>query len=138
MDVVKLHAEGRKFKIKDGREVRILCTNRDSEDYPIVAITGTKDSAPLLYTKEGQYFKNAVEEHAFDLILVPSTTEEIDELISKCFDIEKYLPSFIGVTELNDKQNLRKSLYTVRCDLANILYNLKLRNKNDQKYFRDK
>ena len=44
---------------RNGRNVRIICTNRLDENYPIIALLSNKDSEDLFsYTKDGKLYKN--------------------------------------------------------------------------------
>lgn len=48
--------------------------------------------------------------------------QQIEELSSACFAIEKQLPifHFTTVDTLSDEQYLRKELYRIRCDIATL------------------
>lgn len=49
----------RKIMTRNGRNVRIICTNRLDENYPIIALLSNKDSEDLFsYTKDGKLYKN--------------------------------------------------------------------------------
>ena len=63
-----------KVVTRDGREVRIICTDMKSE-YPLIAlITDKKDNSesPFVYTKNGRYF---FEETNNDLFFAPVKKE---------------------------------------------------------------
>ena len=47
----------KKVVTRDGREVRIICTDMKSE-YPLIALVTEKDNteSPFVYTKNGRYF----------------------------------------------------------------------------------
>ena len=63
-----------KVVTRDGRDVRIICTNMKSE-YPLIAlITDKKDNSesPFVYTKNGRYF---FEETNNDLFFAPIKRE---------------------------------------------------------------
>ena len=64
----------RKVVTRDGREVRIICTDMKSE-YPLIAlVTDKKDNteSPFVYTKNGRYF---FEETNNDLFFAPIKRE---------------------------------------------------------------
>lgn len=64
----------KKVVTRDGREVRIICTDMKSE-YPLIAlITDKKDNteSPFVYTKNGRYF---FEETNNDLFFAPIKRE---------------------------------------------------------------
>ena len=63
-----------KVVTRDGREVRIICTDMKSE-YPLIAlVTDKKDNteSPFVYTKNGRYF---FEETNNDLFFAPIKRE---------------------------------------------------------------
>lgn len=54
-----LERPDRKVMTRNGRNVRIICTNRLDENYPIIALLSNKDSEDLFsYTKDGKLYKN--------------------------------------------------------------------------------
>ena len=51
----------RKVVTRDGRSVRIICVNRFSDDYPIVALIRNKDKEVIeCYTKDGRFLENKI------------------------------------------------------------------------------
>lgn len=62
-----------KVVTRDGRAVRIICTDMKSE-YPLIALVTEKDNteSPFVYTKNGRYF---FEETNNDLFFVPIKRE---------------------------------------------------------------
>ena len=62
-----------KVVTRDGREVRIICTDMKSE-YPLIALVTEKDNteSPFVYTKNGRYF---FEETNNDLFFAPIKRE---------------------------------------------------------------
>lgn len=63
----------RRVVTRDGREVRIICTDMKSE-YPLIALVTEKDNteSPFVYTKNGRYF---FEETKNDLFFAPIKRE---------------------------------------------------------------
>jgi len=55
-------------KTRDGKEVRILCTDRRDKNYPVVALIGDTDETAY-YTKGGKYFHDKAPS-TFDLVNV--------------------------------------------------------------------
>lgn len=54
---VYLANPSRRVVTRDGRSVRIICTDRRDADYPIVALTeSTSGEVVNFYTKDGKYF----------------------------------------------------------------------------------
>lgn len=65
----------RKVVTRDGRNVRIKCTDRKS-DYPIVGLVTTRDYATedvIAYTRDGEYLKGI--SSAYDLFFTPEKHE---------------------------------------------------------------
>lgn len=64
----------RKIVTRDGRSLRIICTNRMDDDYPVIALTreGDKEVAEC-YTKDGEYYKNKT--NNYDLFFAPKKKE---------------------------------------------------------------
>ena len=60
----------RKIITREGKSVRIICVNRFSDDYPIVALIRNKDKEVIeCYTKDGKFLENNI--HNLDLFFVP-------------------------------------------------------------------
>ena len=56
-----LENPNRKVVTRDGRSVRIICTNRLDENYPVIALTRKKDKEVIdCYTKDGKFLKNKI------------------------------------------------------------------------------
>lgn len=55
---------------RDGNRVRIVCTDRNHKDYPVVGLISDKDSEDLIsYTKDGEVYTNL--EDDYDLFFAP-------------------------------------------------------------------
>lgn len=75
---LKEHLENpeRKIITRDGRDVRIICTNRKNEDYPIVALLSAKTGnyeETYHYAIDGKGVKG--ETHSLDLFFAPEKKE---------------------------------------------------------------
>ena len=56
-----LENPNRKVITRDGKSVRIICVNRFSDDYPIVALILNKDKEVIeCYTKDGKFLENKI------------------------------------------------------------------------------
>ena len=54
----------KKIVTRDGKDVRVICVNRISEDYPVVALIRNKDKKAIeCYTKDGKFIKNKIYNH---------------------------------------------------------------------------
>ena len=61
---------------RDGRKVRIICTDRKDADYPIIALVSRESiekESTLYYTKEGRFYVNGLSES--DLFFVTERRE---------------------------------------------------------------
>lgn len=94
----------RKVMTKNGRNVRIICTNRLDEDYPVIALVSNEDSEDLFsYTRAGKLYKNQSDDR--DLFFAGIKKEgwiNLYEFISvitpgtKVYDTEEKAKSEIG------------------------------------------
>ena len=94
----------RKVMTRNGRSVRIICTNRLDEDYPIIALVSSEDLEDLLsYTKGGKLYKNQNDDR--DLFFVGVKKEgwinlyKFNSVIApgtKVYDTEENAKSEIG------------------------------------------
>lgn len=57
----------KQYRTRDGREVRVLCVDRNHQDYPVVALIGDDDDVES-FTAEGSYRAHSVSDFGFDLI----------------------------------------------------------------------
>ena len=85
----------KKVITRDGRNVRIICTNMKSE-YPLIALVSDKKDnteSPFVYTKNGRYF---FEETNNDLFFAPDKKEgwvNIYKRMTKCSYVEESIYS---------------------------------------------
>lgn len=66
----------KKVVTRDGRSVRIICTDRKNSRYPIVALVEnklTEGENSVYYTKEGKFFNNVLAD--IDLVFAPKKKE---------------------------------------------------------------
>lgn len=61
-----------KYQTRDGRAVRVLCVDRECEDYPVIALISNQKIEK--YTKTGLFIKNSEFQYDQDLI-------EVDEQV---------------------------------------------------------
>lgn len=83
---------------RDGKDVRILCYDRNKDFYPIVALMGSDESL-MTYTSNGKYNK-AVESSNTDLMMKVETKEpfiyvEIKGEILSFNDVKVTIPSIL-------------------------------------------
>lgn len=65
-----LKNSNRKIITRDGKSVRIICVDRFSDDYPIVALIRNKDKEVIeCYTKDGKFLENNI--YNCDLFFAP-------------------------------------------------------------------
>ena len=69
-----LENPNRKVVTREGKSVRIICVNRLSDDYPIVALILNKDKEVIeCYTKDGKFLENKI--YNYDLFFAPIKKE---------------------------------------------------------------
>lgn len=101
----------RKVITRDGRSVRIICTDRMDNDYPIIALTYKEsDERVECYTKNGEYFKDEI--HDQDLFFVSEKKEGwINLLRSSCGEVfivtnHPYKDEKTAKREVSDRSNV--------------------------------
>ena len=98
----------KKVVTRDGREVRIICTDMKSE-YPLIAlVTDKKDNSesPFVYTKNGRYF---FEETNNDLFFAPTKREG---WVNIYFSMDK--GKYVGEEIYNSKEEaIKNSKYRI-------------------------
>lgn len=95
-----------KVVTRDGREVRIICTDMKSE-YPLIAlITDKKDNSesPFVFTKNGRYF---FEETNNDLFFAPIKREGWVNLFKDKEINYPYIPGIIHDSEEEAKEAIK-------------------------------
>lgn len=95
-----------KVVTRDGRAVRIICTDMKSE-YPLIAlITDKKDNSesPFVYTKNGRYF---FEETNNDLFFAPTKKEGWINLFKDKEINYPYIPGIIHNSEEEAKEAIK-------------------------------
>lgn len=64
--------QGAKIVTRDNENARIICYDRESEDYPIVALvmdTGAAESEIITYTNDGKYYDDG-DTSSYDLFIL--------------------------------------------------------------------
>lgn len=75
----------KKYQTRDGRKVRLLCTNRNSSEYPVVALIG-KDEDLDAYTADGRYFSKRGLSNSKDLIEVIPRSLSFKDAVSEVIE----------------------------------------------------
>ena len=57
----------KKYRTRDGREVRVLCVDNDNDKFPVIAVI--PKNTPYIFTKEGRFYSDK-ENTELDLIEV--------------------------------------------------------------------
>ena len=71
-----LENPNRKVVTRDGRSVRIVCTNRLDENYPVIALVNNEDSERCYsYTTFGKFDGHQNQDCEIDLFFVPEKKE---------------------------------------------------------------
>ena len=93
----------KKYKTRSGLPVRILCTDRNDDNYNVVALVSISDTQDRVdfYTIKGKYFSDGELEHYMDLVEVPPI--KVGDLVMCWKDWQKpsdaCLRKYAGVSE---------------------------------------
>lgn len=102
----------RKVVTKDGRNVRIVCTDVKSELYPVLALVDNwGEEICNSYTKEGRFLPNN-EAHR-DLFFAP---EKHEGWVNVYRDFDGLMCGSVFATEEDAKHNAKTAIATVKID----------------------
>ena len=102
----------RKVVTKDGRNVRIVCTDVKSELYPVLALVDNwGEEICNSYTKEGRFLPNN-EAHR-DLFFAP---EKHEGWVNVYRDFDDMMCGSVFATEEDAKYNAKTAIATVRIE----------------------
>ena len=102
----------RKVVTKDGRNVRIVCTDVKSELYPVLALVDNwGEEICNSYTKEGRFLPNN-EAHR-DLFFAP---EKHEGWVNVYRDFDDMMCGSVFATEEDAKHNAKTAIATVKID----------------------
>ena len=100
----------RKVVTRDGRDVRIICTDFDNSDFPVIG--GVKGSMwPDCFTANGFMVKGA--EHPADLFFAP---EKHEGWVNVYRDFDGLMCGSVFATEEDAKHNAKTAIATVKID----------------------
>ena len=120
----------KKYRTRDGRNVRVLLLDWEHDEYPVVAVM--KDQV-VVYTAQGKYYSNS-QESSFDLIEVSQWDFPIDTpVLVRDYDNEVWNKRYFsgvnkegkptaferGVTSFSAEPNVRKVTWE-QCIKANV------------------
>ena len=121
---------GKQYRTRDGRKVRVLCTDRKHSFYPVIALMPSKDGdfdQYGTYTSEG-LFSDSDQESGYDLIEVsPYDDFKIDEpVMVRDYPADKWKRShFAGVSDSGCPRTfaMGRSSWSSGCDPSYTLWN---------------
>ena len=111
--------QGAKVVTRDGRNVRIICWDREESTYPIVALVkdqdGTEEDTET-YTLDGACVEG--EKHSIDLLMAPTTVERWVNVYKK--ENEYYYGRYYGSEEeaLENYQEYQNAKYIATAKLS--------------------
>ena len=104
-----------KVVTRDGRSVRIVCVNRLSDDYPIVALIRNKDKEVIdCYTKDGKYINNKIYNH--DLFFAPVKKSGWINVCRGCGEYNTYVCNRIFATKEEAQIEKRNIIATIKIE----------------------
>ena len=102
----------RKVVTRDGRNVRIVCTDVKSESYPVLALVDNGDEEICnSYTKEGRFRTN--NEVPRDLFFAP---EKHEGWVNVYRDFDDMMCGSVFATEEDAKHNAKTAIATVKIE----------------------
>lgn len=105
-----LNNPSKKVVTRDGKKVRIICTDFDNPDFPVIC--GIEGSMwPSSFTKSGLLIKGA--EHPADLFFAP---EKHEGWVNVYRDFDGLMCGSVFATEEDAKHNAKTAIATVKIE----------------------
>lgn len=105
----------RKIITRDGRDVRVICVNRISEDYPVVALICNKDKEVIeCYTKDGKFLENNI--YNQDLFFAPEKKSGWINVYRGCGEYKTFVCNRIFATKEEAQREKRDIIATLKIE----------------------
>lgn len=105
----------RQIVTRAGRNVRIICTNRNSDDHPIVALLqGPVCENTCCYRRDGLWLDNA--ETPIDLLFTPEKKSGWINVCRGCGEYNTYVCNKIFATKEEAKREKRDIIATIKIE----------------------
>ena len=105
----------RQIVTRGGRNVRIICTDRDSDDHPIVALLqGPVCENTCYYRRDGLWLDNA--ETPIDLLFAPEKKSGWINVCRGCGEYNTYVCNRIFATKEEAKREKRDIIATIKIE----------------------
>ena len=103
----------RKVVTRNGRNVRIICTDKKGTNFPIVALVECEDKEETCYYTPKGYWNSFEEESDIDLFFAP---EKHEGWVNVYRDFDDMMCGSVFATEEDAKCNAKTAIATVRIE----------------------
>ena len=112
-----LENPNRKVVTRDGRSVRIVCTNRLDENYPVIALVNNEDSERCCcYTTFGKLYSYQNRDCELDLLFAPEKKSGWINVCRGCGEYNTYVCNRIFATKEEAKREKRDIIATIKIE----------------------
>ena len=106
-----------KVVTRDGRSVRIVCTNRLDENYPVLALVNNEDSEQChSYTTFGKLYAYPNRDTEFDLFFAPEKKSGWINVCRGCGEYNTYVCNRIFATKEEAQKEKRDIIATIKIE----------------------
>lgn len=106
-----------KVVTRDGRSVRIVCTNRLDENYPVLALVNNEDSEQChSYTTFGKLYTYQNRDCELDLLFAPEKKSGWINVYRGCGEYNTYVCNRIFATKEEAKREKRDIIATIKIE----------------------
>ena len=107
----------RKIITRDGKSVRIICTNRLDENYPVIALVKDEYTEKFYsYSKFGKIFQYANGDCELDLLFAPEKKSGWINVCRGCGEYNTYVCNRIFATKEEAKREKRDIIATIKIE----------------------
>ena len=112
-----LENPNRKVVTRDGRSVRIVCTNRLDENYPVIALVNNEDSEKChSYTTFGKFDGYQNQDCEIDLFFAPEKKSGWINVCRGCGEYNTYVCNRIFATKEEAQREKRNIIATIKIE----------------------
>ena len=112
-----LENPNRKVVTRDGRSVRIVCTNRLDENYPVIALVNYEDSEKCYsYTTFGKLYNYQNRDCELDLFFAPEKKSGWINVCRGCGEYNTYVCNRIFATKEEAQREKKYIIATIKIE----------------------
>ena len=112
-----LNNPNRKVVTRDGRSVRIICTDRLDENYPVIALVNDEDYEVChSYTTFGKLYTNQATDCELDLFFAPEKKSGWINVCRGCGEYNTYVCNRIFATKEEAQREKRYIIATIKIE----------------------